>query len=178
MVLDKSAFERLYYEYAPRLVAFSRRMLGDEKVAEDLVQDVFVRLWVKYQGKESESWPPLIFTITKNRCLDHLKKFSFKNSPLDINTGLSPQEELLFLEDFVGGESATEENLMITELNRRIDAIVETLSPRCREIFVMSRLRGMHNKEIAKALGISVKAVEKNITKALKILRVHFNEGF
>jgi DNA-directed RNA polymerase specialized sigma24 family protein len=47
MKLDKAILERLYYEYAPRMVAFARRMLGDGKIAEDLVQDVFIRLWEK-----------------------------------------------------------------------------------------------------------------------------------
>ena len=78
---------------------------------------------------------------------------------------------MLFLEDFSGGKSAVEEDLMAAELNREIESVVETLSPRCREVFLMSRLHGMRNKEIAKALGISEKAVEKSMTKALKVLR-------
>lgn len=173
MKLDKAILERLYYEYAPRMVAFARRMLGDGKIAEDLVQDVFIRLWEKYQGKEADNWHPLIFTMTRNRCLDHLKKLNFKSSPLYINIGITPQEEMMFLEDFSGGKSATEEYLMATELNREIDSVVATLSPRCREVFLMSRLHGMQNKEIAQALGITEKAVEKNMTKALKALRTH-----
>ena len=155
MKLDKAILERLYYEYAPRMVAFARRMLGDGKIAEDLVQDVFIRLWEKYQGKETDNWHPLIFTMTRNRCLDHLKKLDFKNSPLHINIGITPQEEMLFLEDFSGGKSAVEEDLMAAELNREIESVVATLSPRCREVFLMSRLHGMQNKEIAQALGIS-----------------------
>lgn len=173
MKLDKAILERLYYEYAPRMVAFSSRMLGDGKIAEDLVQDVFIRLWEKYQGKEADNWHPLIFTMTRNRCLDHLKKLNFKSSPLYINIGITPQEEMMFLEDFSGGKSATEEYLMAAELNREIDSVVATLSPRCREVFLMSRLHGMQNKEIAQALGITEKAVEKNMTKALKALRTH-----
>lgn len=175
MKLDKATLERLYYEYAPRMVAFASRMLGDGKIAEDLVQDVFIRLWEKYQGKETENWHPLIFTMTRNRCLDHLKKLNYKNSSLNINIGITPQEEMLFLEDFSGDKSVTEENLMAAELNREIESIVATLSPRCREVFMMSRLNGMQNKEIAKALGITEKAVEKNMTKALKVLRAKLN---
>lgn len=171
MLLDRATLERLYYEYAPRMVAFSRRMLGDEKIAEDLVQDVFIRLWEKYQWKDIENWQPLIFTMTRNRCLDTLKNLKYKKSPLNINIGITPQEEMLFMEDFSVGDSLVEEKLMAAELNREIDSIVATLSPRCREVFVMSRLKGMHNKEIAVALEISEKAVEKHISKALKTLR-------
>lgn len=175
MILNKSAFERLYYEYAPRMVAFAARILGDDKIAEDLVQDTFIRFWEKYQGKESETWHPLIFTMTRNRCLDHLKRLSYKNTVLEINSGLTREEELLFLEDLAGEESSTEDNLILSELNREIDAIVKTLSPRCREVFVMNRIEGLHYKEIADALGISVKAVEKHMSKALKVLRAKFN---
>ena len=171
MKLDQAILERLYYEYAPRMVVFARRMLGDGKIAEDLVQDVFIRLWEKYKGKETDNWHPLIFTMTRNRCLDHLKRLDFKNSSLHINIGITPQEEMLFFEDFSGGKSAVEEDLMAAELGREIESIVKTLSPRCREVFLMSRLHGMQNKEIAQTLGISEKAVEKNMTKALKVLR-------
>lgn len=171
MLLDKTLLEQLYYEYAPRMTAFARRILQDSRQAEDLVQDVFVRFWERYKGKDSELWHPVIFTMTRNRCLDILRHLSVKRKIIDTNIGISPEEELLFMEDLLGNEESTDDNLLLTDLNRELDSILNSLPSRCREVFSLSRIEGLHNKEIAQRLGISEKAVEKHMTRALKELR-------
>ena len=173
MILDKASFETLYYQYGPRLSAYAHRFLNDSAVAEDLIQDIFIRFWEKYKGKDSESWVPVIFTMTRKRCLDHLKTATIKRSVFVPNVRISHEEEMLFIEDLAGGVSA-EDYLLMKELNKQIETIMDMLPARCREVFRMSRVDGFKNSEIAEKLGISEKAVEKHITAALKVFKSHF----
>ena len=177
MLLDKTSLEQLYYEYAPRMTAFARRILQDPRQAEDLVQDVFIRFWERYKGKESDHWHPVIFTMTRNRCLDILRHLSVKRNIIDTNIGISPEEEFLFIEDLVGDGESTDEKLLLSDLNRELDRIIDSLPPRCKEVFSLSRKEGLHNQEIAQRLGITVKAVEKQMTRALKALRAKLSSG-
>ncbi len=177
MLLDKTSLEQLYYEYAPRMTAFARRILQDPRQAEDLVQDVFIRFWERYKGKESDHWHPVIFTMTRNRCLDILRHLSVKRNIIDTNIGISPEEEFLFIEDLVGDGESTDDKLLLSDLNRELDRIIDSLPPRCKEVFSLSRKEGLHNEEIAQRLGITVKAVEKQMTRALKELRAKLSSG-
>ena len=177
MLLDKTSLEQLYYVYAPRMTAFARRILQDPRQAEDLVQDVFIRFWERYKGKESDHWHPVIFTMTRNRCLDILRHLSVKRNIIDTNIGISPEEEFLFIEDLVGDGESTDDKLLLSDLNRELDRIIDSLPPRCKEVFSLSRKEGLHNEEIAQRLGITVKAVEKQMTRALKELRAKLSSG-
>ena len=170
MVLDKEILEQLYYAYSPRLINYAGKVLQDKGMADDLVQDSFVRFWERYKGKDSDFWPAILYTMTRNRCLDHLKHLSVKHRVINGEVSFSNLEKLT-IEDFVGNASPTEDMLIMNELNKELTRIIGTLPDKCREVFRMSRLEGMRNDEIASSLGISVKAVEKNITKALKVLR-------
>jgi len=169
MLLDKELFETLYYQYSQRLYAYAQKFLSDKQLAEDLVHDVYVRFWERYQGKDSESWVPVIFTMVRNRCLDSLKHIAVKRSMMTPKVDMTVAEEKLFMETFTGESS--DDKLLLTELQNQIDMVLDVLPSRCREVFEMSRLQGLKNSEIAAKLGISEKAVEKHITKALKELR-------
>lgn len=179
MILDKNLLEQLYYEYSPRLVNYARNVLQDKDMASDLVQDSFVRLWERYKGRDSEFWPAVLYTMTKNRCLDHLKHLSVEHKVISSDITSSSLERLVG-EDLSGNFPSAEDDLLADELNKELNRLIDTLPDKCREVFRMSRMDGMKNDEIASALGISVKAVEKHITKALKVLRDELdnNEGY
>lgn len=169
MVLDKDTFEKLYYSCSPRLVAYAGRVLQDVDMAADLVQDIFVRFWEKYKGQDAPLWSGILFTMTRNRCLDQLKHLSVKHRILGRKF---PGEDLekLALEDFSGDFSSSDALLIQDELDKTLNQAIASLPPKCREVFSLSRREGLSNKEIAQRLGISLKSVEKHITKALKIL--------
>lgn len=171
MILDKSSFERLYYSYTPRLCNYAHRFLQDKQMAEDLVQESYVRLWEKYAGKDCDTCIPLLFMIVRNKCLDHLKHLSLKRSV--FSAPIHPEcVESLYSLDF-GADDKT----LYAELEKEIRKVAESLPDRCREVFILSRMEGLKNKEIAQRLGISEKAVEKHITRALKEFKAHLSSS-
>lgn len=170
MVLDRKSFENLYFKYAPRLMAYAYKFLSDQHLAQDIIQDVYVSFWEKYEGKDSPQWHPLLFAMTRNRCLDSLKHISYLRTIVSSNVNMTEEEERLFITDFSYSRSS-DTKLLCDELETEIERVRASMSPRCREVFELSRQEGLKNSEIASRLGISEKAVEKNITTALKLFR-------
>jgi len=167
--LNETTFENLFYEYSPRMVNYARHFLQDDYAAEELVQETFIKLWEKYQGKSSSSWSPLLFTILRNGCLDRLRSLSARKG-LALSESITDLcEERLYRMD-MSAYSASDSKTLYNELIQNLNEKINSLPARCREVFVMSRHDGKTNREISNALGISEKAVEKHITKALKIM--------
>ena len=171
--LDKQTFEQLYYRHGPRLEAYAGKFLGDRGASGDIVHDVFVHFWEKYQGKSSTSWVPVLFTMVKNRCIDSLRHLTLKKSMTVPDIDMSVQEERLFNETLSSGDNP-EVSMLVDELRMEIDSVKASLPERCREIFEMSREKGMKYSQIAQTLGISEKAVEKSISKALRAFKKNF----
>lgn len=170
MVLNLDILEQLFYSCSSRLVTYAGRMLQDGDMANDLVQDIFVRFWEKYKGTDSDHWEGVLYTMTRNRCLDQLKHLHVQHRLLGREITETEFEKLI-IEDLTGTLSVTDDKLLVRELNRELEAIIASMPDKCREVFTLSRQEGLGNEEIARRLGISVKAVEKHITKALRILR-------
>lgn len=170
MVLNLDILEQLFYSCSSRLVTYAGRMLQDSDMANDLVQDIFVRFWEKYKGTDSDHWEGVLYTMTRNRCLDQLKHLQVQHRLLGREITETEFEKLI-IEDLTGTLSVTDDKLLVRELNRELEAIIASMPDKCREVFTLSRQEGLGNEEIARRLGISVKAVEKHITKALRILR-------
>ena len=139
-------------------------------MAEDLVQESFVKLWEKYAGKESETYMPLVFMIVRNKCLDYLKQFSLKRGVDVVRFQDFKCDEALYALDF-GADCKT----LYAELQDEVKKVTDRLPEKCRKVFLMSRMDGMKNHEIASALGISEKTVEKHITRALKEFKAHLS---
>lgn len=161
----KKSFETaaLLEVYYPRLLAYARHFTSDPSVAEDIIQDSFYSFLKKYRSCDEQEFPRIIFTITRNRCLDYLKhqKVSGRQIPIERSRG-----ELVYGLDFASGDSA-EQGYLIDEVNAQIAQVLTKLPARCREVFEMSRFQDMSNKEIAQRLDISVKTVKNHMTKAL-----------
>jgi RNA polymerase sigma-70 factor (ECF subfamily) len=119
-------------------------------------------------GRECESCIPLLFMIVRNKCLDRVKQLTLKRGVEAIRHQQPECDEMLYALDF-----GTDDRTLYHELEEEIRKVADSLPDRCREVFLMSRMDGMKNKEIAQALGISEKAVEKHITRALKEFKAH-----
>ncbi len=164
---DKQAFELVFKAYYPRLCQFAMRFLNDYDLAEDVVQESFANLWDKRADISGRSVQALLFAMVRNGCLNQLKHAAYlRRQTIDELVALTDTEQLYNL-DMV--EDA-EVGLMYKELQQQINEAVAKLPPRCRQVFVESRFKGLHNHEIAEMLNITDKAVEKQITKALAFL--------
>lgn len=158
---DVGQFESLFRSSYVSLVRYAKTLIKDHDDAEEIVQDLFYRLW---QDKEKiiieSSLNGYLFRSVHNRCLHYIehKKVVEKHS-----------EEMSF------GETESPENpsdlLHYKELQARIAGILERLPEKCGKIFCMSRFEGLKYNEIAEKMRISIKTVESNMGRALKEFR-------
>lgn len=169
MILDETIFEGLYYKYSDRLYNFAFRFVSDEHTAQDIVHEAYGTLWKKFEGKESDAWQALLFRIVRNRSIDTLRHQSSLRIVSLTDSFRNVCDEGLYQMDFAVNDS--DRKTIYDELTANIHSIMGKLPDRCREVFMMSRFQNMKNKEIAAALKISEKAVEKHIHKALTVFR-------
>lgn len=155
--LDKASFEGLFRHYFPALMAFSQKFLPSEDDAREVVHMVFINLWEKRNTLDTSiSLKSYLFTSVHNRSLNLLrdrKKFSDEEIPE------------------IASESSVQSQMESMELEDKINAVIASLPEKCREVFEMNRFEGLKYGEIADKLNISVKTVENQMSKALKILR-------
>jgi len=156
-------FDEIFRQYSKPLFYYAAKFVDDE-VARDMVQDVFVKLWDDQNLTIKLSLNALLFTMVRNNCLQHLEKQKVRNKYLESTKLVIQEEELRFYID-------ERTSLIEQELENKLNEVLNSLPARCRQIFVMSRYENKKNREIAEELDISVKAVEKQITKALATIR-------
>ncbi len=166
---DLPAFRQLYHVYFQRLYLFAQKFV-DTEMAKDVVQDCFYNFWINREKIEiTTSVSAYLFTVIKNRCYKLLKEEQRK-TVYEQNFGLKlKQEELQY---FINSEKSIFE----FDVKDRIGNVMKHLPVKCAEVFVESRFNGLSNKDIADKFNISVKAVEKQITKALKLFREEFKD--
>ena len=180
MVLDKYMLEMLYYDYSPRLLNYGRRVIGDDRVAEDVMQDAYFKLWVRYSGEDKAlpQWTSILFSIVRNQCLDHIRKLKALNDSFVRLPDTTVEMEVLYTIDFNNPDRGLNDAIF-HELSATISRIEADLSEKTKQIFYMSRIENLKNKEIAQRLDISIKTVEKHITIALKAFRTNLeSSGF
>jgi len=163
---DTSVFETLYRFFHPRLKYFANQYLHDPETAKNIAQDVFAELWDNrnnfHDDTNIQAW---LFTVAKNKSLKVLSKIkSQQNYDNYIRTR---QIEL----DYKALADFDTDDFLFDELQNKIKTALEKLPPACRKIFEMSRFEDKKNREIAEELGISIKTVEAQITKAMRFLK-------
>jgi len=158
---DKSAVDELFNYYYPRLYYFAKSILKIESEIDDILQEVFVKIWLnRNKIGNAETFNAYIFTITKNEVLNliraNLKDHTFRDE--------------LFLRS-VAEEYHTPNQVEFDEVKTGIDHIVASLPPKRQQVFILSRTEGLSNREIAQQLNISEKTVEDHITHAIKHIK-------
>ncbi|MCX6277256.1 MAG: RNA polymerase sigma-70 factor [Bacteroidetes bacterium] len=166
--MDEQAFEFLFRSHFKGLCQFAYGYVKDYEGAREIVQDSFVSLWMKRDSIDlSKPVKTYLSTTVRNKCLNYLRdnrKFS---------------GELLALENL--SESATYEQpdkLIERDIREQIDAAINELPEKCREVFILNRFKNLKYQQIAEKLGISVKTVESQMSKALRHLRIRLAEYF
>ncbi|MDO8928587.1 MAG: RNA polymerase sigma-70 factor [Bacteroidota bacterium] len=171
---DQKALEFLFSIYFPRMNDFARNVVKDDGISQDIVQEVFVKVWEKKAEIESLNIEAFLFRLVRNRCIDYIKHLKVVNNRLKEIHIASKYEELYRI-DFVGNEPYV---LIEAELKRKIEKTIQDLPDRCREVFILSRMNGLKNKEIAEKLDINIKNVERHLSRALQSFRANFSEEF
>jgi len=163
---DQTAFELLFHFYYPGLVMYSTQFTIDRMEAEEIVQDFFVRFWQKHQQiLLTDSLKSYLFLSVKNGCLNYLKHKKVEEKYIRQMAELS-NRHLAYDPDLY----------LASELQEKVKNAIDLLPEKCREVFIMSRIHGLKNEEIATNLNISKRTVETQISKALKVLRVELKD--
>jgi RNA polymerase sigma-70 factor, ECF subfamily len=160
---DELAFELLFRKYYIRLFNFANKFIANSAESEEIVQEVFLNIWNKRdQLQLDEVIRPYLFKSIQNLCFNFLKhKKLIDNYYSIIEVVYKNQSE----------EFNTYESLLYTELQEKVDVAIQSLPDQCRKIFQMSRQDGLKYNEIATELGISVKTVETQMSRALSKLK-------
>lgn len=157
---NELAFQILFKKYYSAMCHFARQFLNDSEMAEETVQDMFVKIWEKRESLNIEtSVKHYFFRSVRNHCLNQIQHEKIKK-----------QYASKVLET-ANHEISTEQYFIEVDLIKRIEASIEALPPKRKEIFRLSREQGMKYKDIAETLNISVKTVEAQMGLALKHLR-------
>lgn len=157
---NREAFDELFRHFFPKLSHFLSGLLDDEAIADDLAQDIFVKLWQQRDlFAHIENLDAYLYTAAKNALYNHIKR-STKNHFLPLSNALEiPSFEKL------------EELLAAHDLEILIDQTIEKMPPKRKIIFNLSRKEGLSNEKIAHYLHISKRTVETHISAALADIR-------
>ena len=157
---DETAFDALFRDWYPSLVRASESIVRSRAIAEEIVQDVLLELWRRRESLVHNSSPQAyLFQSTRNRSLNHLRHERVV------------KEGEPFAKRPEAAEPMAHAEMVEDEMQVAVRRAVAGLPDRCREIFELSRVHGLKYTEIAEALEISVKTVEAQMGKALRILR-------
>lgn len=160
-ILTEKGFEDLFNQLYERLCRSAYRIVQNEHTAEDIVQEVFCTLWRKKEDLQIASFEGYLFRSVYNSALNTLKKEKFQ--------ALKQVEDETY--EFPDQSETPERRLHFSETTIKVNRAIENLPAACRAIFVLSRFEKKSNKEIASELALSIKTVENQMTKALRLLR-------
>ncbi|MEO5590423.1 MAG: RNA polymerase sigma-70 factor [Gemmatimonadaceae bacterium] len=161
---DEAAFDVIFRAWYPSLVRASESIVRSRAIAEEVVQDVMLAFWQRRDSLAADGSPQAyLFQSVRNRSLNHARheRVAREGEPFAIGS------------DAV--ESRAHSKMVEDEMRAAVEAAVEGLPGRCREVFELSRVHGLKYSEIATKLGISVKTVEAQMGKALKVLRTELS---
>lgn len=163
---DQTAMDELFHFYYHRLYHFSKSILKVELEIDDILQDVFVKIWLnRMKITNAETFNAYIYTITKNEVLNTIRS--------NVRNQTFKDEHFL---KSVAEEYQTPSQIEFDEIKSGIDRIVTTLPKKRQQVFLLSRTDGFSNKEIAKELNISEKTVEDHITHAIRHIKTYLKE--
>jgi RNA polymerase sigma-70 factor (ECF subfamily) len=159
------AFDFFFNYYYPGLCVYAQNLISlPEEEARDIVQDVFVKFWNDREKLDIRfSIRSYLFVAVKNKCFDVQRK---KNRSIKVQ---EISDDQIFTDESF-------ETYILSELEALFNKSLNKLPERCREIFELSRLQGLKNREIAQKLNLSEKTVENQVTKALHILKEELKE--
>jgi RNA polymerase sigma-70 factor, ECF subfamily len=165
---DGTALELLFHRYYNDLCRYLIIFLKDENIAKNIVQDLFLYLWEKHENIDfKKSLESYLYQACRFNALIYLRNENRHAKCHEKIRGTSTEES-----------SDVSIEMEIKELNRIINEAIELLPDRCRQIFNLSRSRGLSYHEIAAQLGISVSAVDNQVNIAIKKIKRHIGSYY
>lgn len=160
---DNAAFDTLFRTHYPDLVGFAESILRERAAAEDVAQEVMLELWRRREQIQPEtSLRAYLFRATRNRALNQIR-----------HQRVAARVEPEIIASRPDSAPPADRAIVETELRHAVNRAMTKLPARCREVFELSRVEGLKYAEIAQVLDISVKTVEAQMGKALRVMREH-----
>ena len=162
---DEEAFLKIYDEYWYKVFLIAYKRLGKKDVAEELTQDLFLKLWEKRHTLKPHNVGSYLFVAIRNSVIDH------------IHSGLVANKYLEFYKTFRELNSASTQNIVeFDDLTQAIEKGLSQLPPKTQQVFKLSRLESWSLDKIARHLHLSEKTVGYHLTKSLKFMRAYLRE--
>lgn len=156
---DEKAFQNLFELLWDPMYTYAFSLLEDETLAKDMVQEVWIGFWERRKTIENTNIKAYLYKAVRYRVLKELRDSKLKSTHLEVL-------DTIYIDD-----SIEEESLDPEETKMLLDNKLSILPKKCKEVFKLSKLQGLKNKEIAVELGISENTVENHISKAFKLLK-------
>ena len=152
------AFDEIHARYAHKMYMYAFNILNKKQECEDIIQNIFITLWLKREGINIQNLASYLFKAVKFQVFNYFRSNKISD------------EDLKRL-NIIDISNTASKNMEFEELEASIDKSVQMLPNRCKKIFILSRFEHKSHKEIAKELNISVQGVKNQISKALKIIK-------
>lgn len=160
-VSDRLAYSELFQAMHLTLLRYAWRITGEEQAAQDVVQDVFLKVWrMREELDPNRSLKSLLYTMVRNLALNYNRSQQRMDASLD---------DVDY--DYTAADDSVEHNVAAAQLDTALHAWIEEMPPRRREAFQLSRFEGLSHDEIANIMNLTPRTVNTHIVLALKYLR-------
>jgi RNA polymerase sigma-70 factor (family 1) len=156
--LTQSEFQQIFADLFDSIRNFIYFKVGDGDVADDLAQDTFVKLWENRHRIDKRTVKAFLYTIAGNLSINLLKREQLRYKFVKSKSREQDEHNPQFL-------------LESKEYEEKLQRVIGSMPEGCRDVFLMNRLEDLKYREIAERLGLSIKAIEKRMSKALQIIR-------
>lgn len=157
---DEAAFRVLFEYYYPKTKVFIEQFISNNAEAMDLAQNIFIKVWLQRSIlNDINSFGAYLYTVTRNSAIDYGRTRKIKIPLADVENGIEPDS------------AHTENEYFAKETELQIAAAIARLPEKRKQVFILSRMEGKSNSEIAEIMGISKKTVENHMNLVLRELR-------
>jgi len=158
---SQAAFVALFHRYKSKLYGYTLRLTGSEMLAEDIVQDVFTKLWADHASLASvDNFSAYLFRMSRNHVLNHFKRMAHETAIVSE-----------MFRDGEPGNNNAHDLLAAREVEEVLQSVVDTLPPQQRAVYRLSRVEGKSHDEIAGLLKISPNTVKNHMVQAMATIR-------